>query len=1073
MAIFKCKMCGGVLDIKEGQSVIVCDYCSTAQTLPRLDTERRAQLYDRANHHLRNNEYDKAMGMYESILNEDNTDAEAYWSIVLCRFGISYVKDPNTGKYFLTVNRMLKTSIKTDADFKEALNYANEEQKAIYAEEAAKILAIQQKFDKIYKEEEPFDVFISYKETDENGKRTHDSVLAYDLYHQLTQEGFKVFFSRVTLEHILGTEYEPYIFAALNSAKVMVVLGTDPKHFNAVWVKNEWSRYLALIHNGEQKVLIPAYKDMDPYDMPDEFQHLQAQDMSKLGFMQDLIRGINKILGKDKQQASQAAVTANVSGTSAVQLLKRATLFLEDSDWGKADEYCERVLDIDPENARAYLAKLCVKLQVESFDKLATYPESIKSQDLFQKAFRYADEDFKKELAGYELAIQKEIQRKEDEFRAEQERRRIELETSQKEKHLKEQETKSSYLNLAHKYEGEGNMLQAAKNYFRSGNIEGVRRTYNFSKKIAVADIVAALNPNGKIIAHKSPEKILGDAIDYEACTEIAMSKTHFVALRKDGTVVASGDNDEQQCMVSSWKNIAGISAATDITVGLTKNGTIVSTDPAYNGLGWSDVTDVVAQENYIIALNKNGTVYVSDKNLRSTVADWKDIVYIAAYKNNVAGITAGGRIVTNTPVDESYYKIEDAMVVAWKENDLYAVDCRGNVHCNAKKEIPEENDAQKVCEMCGYIGESDFEVCPLCGAKKEKHDPSKLIGADALNGIYALTFFGSTKYAALSEDLSVTNSVTDKFAADEKTGTVNPEPMITNELKDICESLLKTVISGFERSYEEFSELKYDKKETFEKEKGKIAVRSPLFSKFEAVCRNNGSCKPYLYRRLIESGYTGVKIKTEYSSEAVSTNKDYDQYNLDLSGYYNKSDLLKGYKPELKKSAEETKCSICITCNSGTSQSLDKAEKTIAKSSKSSSSSFDKTVLIKPAIIIAIIVALGAFIIGTGNYPGGDGFVGKIFQTLSNNVSDIKQTFGIGDKKDKSETQDYYVISSDYDSINIRTGAGSDNSILTTVSDREQKLIPTGEVSGKWIQITINGETGWVHNSVVEFVDQ
>ena len=42
--------------------------------------------------------------------------------------------------------------------------------------------------------------FICYKETDKDGRRTQDSVLANDLYHQLTQEGFKVFFARITLE---------------------------------------------------------------------------------------------------------------------------------------------------------------------------------------------------------------------------------------------------------------------------------------------------------------------------------------------------------------------------------------------------------------------------------------------------------------------------------------------------------------------------------------------------------------------------------------------------------------------------------------------------------------------------------------------------------------------------------------------------------------------------------------------------------------------------------------------------------------------------------------------------------
>ena len=71
MSIFKCKMCGGALEIKDGESVAVCEYCGTKQTLPKLDDEKRANLYDRANHFRRNNEFDKAAGIYEQILNED------------------------------------------------------------------------------------------------------------------------------------------------------------------------------------------------------------------------------------------------------------------------------------------------------------------------------------------------------------------------------------------------------------------------------------------------------------------------------------------------------------------------------------------------------------------------------------------------------------------------------------------------------------------------------------------------------------------------------------------------------------------------------------------------------------------------------------------------------------------------------------------------------------------------------------------------------------------------------------------------------------------------------------------
>ena len=403
MAVFKCKMCGGTIEFEQGSTVGVCDSCGTKQTLPRLDDEKRANLYDRANHFRRNNDFDKAMGIYEQILSEDNTDAEAYWSIVLCRYGIEYVKDPATHKRVPTVNRAQFTSIFADEDYKSALQYADGYQKEIYEQEAKAIDEIQKGILAISQKEEPFDVFICYKETDKDGRRTQDSVLANDLYHQLRQEGFKVFFSRITLEDKLGTAYEPYIFAALNSAKVMVVLGTKAEYFNAVWVKNEWSRYLALVKkSGGKKMLIPAYRDMDPYDLPEEFSHLQAQDMSKLGFMQDLIRGIKKIISVSAPKpAAGDAVVINSGNANVEPLLKRAFMFLEDGNWHEADEYCEKVLDQDPENAAAYLGKLMAQLQVSKQEKLADCEEPFADNSNYQKALRFGNADLQSVLKGY------------------------------------------------------------------------------------------------------------------------------------------------------------------------------------------------------------------------------------------------------------------------------------------------------------------------------------------------------------------------------------------------------------------------------------------------------------------------------------------------------------------------------------------------------------------------------------------------------------------------------------------------------------------------------------------------
>jgi len=54
------------------------------------------------------------------------------------------------------------------------------------------------------------------------------------------------------------------------------------------------------------RLLIPCYRDMDAYDIPDELSHFQALDMGKIGFAQDLVRGVNKVLAVESQAPRKA-----------------------------------------------------------------------------------------------------------------------------------------------------------------------------------------------------------------------------------------------------------------------------------------------------------------------------------------------------------------------------------------------------------------------------------------------------------------------------------------------------------------------------------------------------------------------------------------------------------------------------------------------------------------------------------------------------------------------------------------------------------------------------------------------
>ena len=423
MTVFECKRCGGGLNITEADKVVECEYCGTTQTVPSADNEKKMTLFNRANRLRLKNEFDKAAALYEQLIAEFPEEAEAYWGLCLCNWGIEYVDDPATGEKKPTCHRASFESLVKDENYLLAMEYADVTAQRVYRREAQEIDRLNDAILFVSRNEKPYDVFICYKETDENGMRTHDSVLAQDIYDALTANGLKVFFSRISLEDKLGRQYEPYIFAALNSARVMLSIGTKYEYFQAAWVKNEWSRFMRLAAKDRSKVLIPCFCDMDPCDLPDEFKGLQAQDLGKLGAVQDLVRGVEKLLAKDapKDGDVQQAAVSNPAAATVQSLLKRAFMFLEDGEWDSADEYAEKVLDIDPENSEAYLAKAMSDLKKRSRSSMND-ASGIALNANIQKALRFGSDSLRSEINGYIAA--------DDRRKAEEKRRADEAEAA-------------------------------------------------------------------------------------------------------------------------------------------------------------------------------------------------------------------------------------------------------------------------------------------------------------------------------------------------------------------------------------------------------------------------------------------------------------------------------------------------------------------------------------------------------------------------------------------------------------------------------------------------------------------
>lgn len=404
-------VCGGTIDINESMTIGKCQYCETVAVIPQ-NLDKIGNLYNRANDLRRDNEFDKAIEIYEEILKENNNDAEAHFGLALSKYGIEYVEDDKTGKRVPTCHRVVEKPFLSDSDYIATLYFSDSLAKDVYEQEGARINEIQRKILNNAANEEQYSIFICYKETTKTGERTKESVLAQELYYELSKQ-YKVFFARKTLESKTGEEYEPLIFSALRSAKVMLVLGTSAENLSAVWVKNEWSRFLEMRKRDSTKILVPCYRDMSPEDLPNELSNLQSQDMGKLGFVQELSDRLGIIFRLPKDV--DATVTVGKSENDADKMCLNAETFIKLGNPAKAKEIYEKMTEEDPSDYRGWWG--IAKMNSKGF----SYYESSKGHQIFEYmnyAMKVCGESRREELRSYYDAYGKVVERKFEEKEA-------------------------------------------------------------------------------------------------------------------------------------------------------------------------------------------------------------------------------------------------------------------------------------------------------------------------------------------------------------------------------------------------------------------------------------------------------------------------------------------------------------------------------------------------------------------------------------------------------------------------------------------------------------------------------
>ncbi|MBQ6883922.1 MAG: leucine-rich repeat protein, partial [Clostridia bacterium] len=298
-----CNICGANYEYRNGRWV--CPACG-AYKAEELSNEEVTLLYNAAQK-LRLSDFDEAEKAYADIIVKYPQNSEGYWGRLLSRFGIKYEEDFD-GKQIPTCYATIE-SIISDKDYVKAISLADEDTKEYYVKQAEYIERVRKEWVEKARKEKSYDIFISYKDSDtQNGiERTKDSIAAQDLYIHLTRKGYRVFFSRESLRDKVGEKFEPYIFGALSTAKVMLVYGSSSEYITSTWVKNEWMRFEKRVQAGEKKKnsLIVACDGCSPAELPKVLSSMQCLDATKRSFYEDLDNAIDKIIKVEEKPKEQ------------------------------------------------------------------------------------------------------------------------------------------------------------------------------------------------------------------------------------------------------------------------------------------------------------------------------------------------------------------------------------------------------------------------------------------------------------------------------------------------------------------------------------------------------------------------------------------------------------------------------------------------------------------------------------------------------------------------------------------------------------------------------------------------
>ena len=641
----KCYYCGGENDVSNIiDDRLQCQFCRRWISIPsKLDQEKQA-LYDLGKQKMELLQFEEAEKSFQTLIKKEPDNADAYWQALLCHYGVEYILDEASKQNVPTITLLTREPILEHPYYLQAIqNAGSDELRATWQEEAEHINNIMLLYEKVAAAEKGYDVFISVKQGTAQGTPTSDSFEAAKLMQFLESKGLRVFNSRFSLKDIIGQEYEPYIMAALLSAKAMIVVGSSRDYLEAKWVRNEWRRFRWLQENSEgNRVLIPFLLGISPSDVPSEMGVIQCVVNTSTSPYADILRAIRRTIPLSIPQLKRpAAVPAGLEDSEKEAWLEQVRKDLEEME-----ELRDCVMP-DLSTARdavAYADMISNNLKnLEGFAE--TYSLS-REVDTLRKHFRSEYERIRlsecavqvKEIAGQ---MSRKIYNYDDACAIQDELDKLQAEISGYSGHTQAESTLSKVRDL---------QKEIRKTVVRL-NPENII-TDPLRHAVAVGkDFVAGLRKDGTVLVEGKDKALVVGAESWKDIISLTAGAHHLVGLRRNGTVVAVGNNKKKQCEVTQWKDIISIVASADHTLAMDSEGKCFGAgDNAYGQLnvdGWREIVSLSTAGRITVGCDREGNVFsTGDSRLRATQLNgWTNIDRVFALDQKVAGLRSDGEV--------------------------------------------------------------------------------------------------------------------------------------------------------------------------------------------------------------------------------------------------------------------------------------------------------------------------------------------------------------------------------------------------------------------------------------------